>query len=50
MEVFTRHAENTPLALMLKANVPVNAPLDFIKAQTLMEVEKMSKAMTEIHA
>jgi hypothetical protein len=35
---------------MLKDNVPVNAPLDFIKAQKLMEVEKLSKAMTEIHA
>jgi hypothetical protein len=34
----------------LKDNVPVNAPLDFIKAQKLMEVEKLSKAMTEIHA
>jgi hypothetical protein len=30
--------------------VPVNAPLDFIKTQNLMEVEKLSKAMTEIHA
>jgi Chromo (CHRromatin Organisation MOdifier) domain len=30
--------------------VPVNAPLDFIKAPKLMEVEKLSKAMTEIHA
>jgi hypothetical protein len=30
--------------------VPVNAPLDFIKTQKLMEVEKLSKAMTEIHA
>jgi hypothetical protein len=50
MQVFTGHAETTPLALMLKDNVPVNAPLDFIKAQKLMEVEKMSKAMTEIHA
>jgi hypothetical protein len=30
--------------------VPVNAPLGFIKEQKLMEVEKMSKAMTEIHA
>jgi hypothetical protein len=40
----------TPLALMLKNNVPVNAPLVFIKAQKLMEVEKLSKAMTEIHA
>jgi hypothetical protein len=42
--------ETTPLALILKENVPVNAPLDFIKAQKLMEVEKLSKAMTEIHA
>jgi hypothetical protein len=30
--------------------VPVNAPLDFIKAQKLTEVEKLSKVMTEIHA
>jgi hypothetical protein len=50
MQVFTGHAETTPLALMLKDNVPVNAPPDFIKAQKLMEVEKLSKAMTEIHA
>jgi hypothetical protein len=35
---------------MLKYNVPVNAPLDIIKAQKLMEVEKLSKAMTGIHA
>jgi hypothetical protein len=33
MQVFTGNAETTPLALMLKDNVPVNAPLDFIKAQ-----------------
>jgi IS30 family transposase len=32
MQVFTGHAETTPLAQMLKDNVPVNAPLDFIKA------------------
>jgi hypothetical protein len=50
MQVFTGHAETTSLALVLKDNVPVNAPLDFIKAQKLMEVEKMSKAITEIHA
>jgi hypothetical protein len=50
MQVFARHAESIPLALMLKENVPANAPLDFIKAQKLMEVENMSKAMTEIHA
>jgi hypothetical protein len=49
MQVFTGHGQTTPLALMLKDNVPVNAPLDFIKAQKLMEVEKLSKAMTEIH-
>jgi hypothetical protein len=35
---------------MLKENVPVNAPLDFIKAQKLVEVEKLSKAMAEIQA
>jgi Chromo (CHRromatin Organisation MOdifier) domain len=50
MQVFTGHAETTPLALMLKENVSVNAPLDYIKAQKLMEVEKLSRAMTEIHA
>jgi hypothetical protein len=50
MQVFTGHAETRPLALMLKDIVPVNAPLDFIKAQKLIEVEKLSKAMTEIHA
>jgi hypothetical protein len=50
MQVFTGHAETTPLAVMLKDNVPVNAPLDYIKAQKLMEVEKLSKAMTEIPA
>jgi uncharacterized protein YueI len=50
MQVFTVHAETTPLVLMLKDNVPVNAPLDFIKVQKHMEVEKLSKAMTEIHA
>jgi Chromo (CHRromatin Organisation MOdifier) domain len=50
MQVFTGHAETTPLALMLKDNVPVNAPLDLIKAQNLIDVEKLSKAMTEIHA
>jgi hypothetical protein len=50
MQVFTGHAETTPLALMLKDNVSVSAPLDFIKAQKIMEVEKLSKAMTEIHA
>jgi hypothetical protein len=32
MQVFTGHAETTPLALILKDNVPVNSPLDFIKA------------------
>jgi hypothetical protein len=50
MQVFTKHAETTPLTMMLKDIVPVNAPLEFIKAQKLMEVEKLSKAMTEIHA
>jgi hypothetical protein len=50
MQVFTEHAETTPLAPMLKDNVPVSAPLDFVKAQKHIEVEKLSKAMTEIHA
>jgi hypothetical protein len=50
MQVLTGHAKTTPLALMLKDNVPVNAPLYFIKAQKLVEVAKMSKVMTEIHA
>jgi hypothetical protein len=36
--------------LMLKYNVPVNEPLDFIKAQKFVEVENLSKAMMEIHA
>jgi hypothetical protein len=50
MQVFTGQAETTPLALMLKDNVPVSALLYFIKAQKLVEVEMLSKAMTEIHA
>jgi hypothetical protein len=50
MQVFTGQAETTPLALMLKKNVPVNAPLDCLKAQKLMEVKMLSKVMTEIHA
>jgi hypothetical protein len=50
MQVFTGHAETTPLALILNDNVPVSAPLDFIKAQKPMEVENLSKAMTKIHA
>jgi hypothetical protein len=49
MQVFTGHVETTPLALMLKDNVPVNAPvnapLDFIKAQKIIEVEKLSMAI-----
>jgi hypothetical protein len=50
MQVFTEHAKAKPLALTLKDNVPVNAPLDLIKAQKLMEFEKLSKAMTKTHA
>jgi hypothetical protein len=38
MQVFTGHAETTPLALMLKDNVPVNAPLEFTKAQKHIKV------------
>jgi hypothetical protein len=50
MRVFTGHAEAIPLALMLKDNVPVNAHLDFSKAQYLVEVGNLSKARTEIYA
>jgi hypothetical protein len=50
MQVFTGHAETSPLALILNNDVPVNVPLDFIKVQKRMEVEKLSKAMTEIYA
>jgi hypothetical protein len=50
MQVFTGHAETTPLALMSKDSMPVNVPLDFIKEQLLNEDEKLSKIMTEIHA
>jgi hypothetical protein len=50
MQVFTEDAEAITLALVLKDNVSVNTPLDIIKAQKLMEVEKLSKAMTEIHS
>jgi hypothetical protein len=32
MQAFTGHAKTTPLSLMLKGNVPVNALLDYIKA------------------
>jgi hypothetical protein len=35
---------------MLKKNVFVNAPLDFIKAQRLITVEMLSNTITEIHA
>jgi hypothetical protein len=34
----------------LRDDVSLNAPLDFIKTQNLMEVGKLSKAMAEIHA
>jgi hypothetical protein len=37
--------ETTTLALMLKDKVPINAPLDFCKAQRLVEVEKLSKVL-----
>jgi hypothetical protein len=50
IQTFTGHAAMILLALMLKDNVPVNAPLDFIRAQNLMKLEKLSSALTEIHA
>jgi hypothetical protein len=50
MQVFTGHAKTTPLALMLKDNVPFNEPLYFIKAQKIVVVEKLFKAIVQIHA
>jgi hypothetical protein len=50
MQVLTGHAETPLLALMLKDNVPVNEYANLIQAQKLVEFEKISKAMTEIHA
>jgi hypothetical protein len=32
MQVFTVHVKTIPLVLMLTDNVPVNAPLDFIRS------------------
>jgi uncharacterized protein YueI len=43
LQVFTEHAETTPLALMLKDKVPVDAPFYFIEAQKVMKVEKLSR-------
>jgi hypothetical protein len=39
MQVFTGHAETIPSALMLRDSVPVNALLDFVKEQKLMDVK-----------
>jgi hypothetical protein len=50
LQVFTGNAETTPQALLLKDNVPVNAPLALIKAQNLTAVKKLSKDMTDIQA
>jgi hypothetical protein len=50
MQVFTVHAETTPLALMLKNNVPVDARLGFINAPKLTKVDKPPKAMEVFHA
>jgi hypothetical protein len=46
-QVFTGQAEATPLALMLEDNVPVKTPPDFVKKR--IEVEKLSKTMTDVH-
>jgi hypothetical protein len=50
MQVFTGDAEMTSVAMMLKDKVPVNASLDVAEAHDLMEIEKLSKTMTEIRA
>jgi hypothetical protein len=42
MKICTENAETTPLALIMKENMPVTVPLDFINAQKLMEVEKLA--------
>jgi hypothetical protein len=44
MQVFTGHAATISLVLMLMDIVPVNTPLDFFKAQKLIEVKKLFKA------
>jgi hypothetical protein len=49
IQVFTEHAATITLALMLNT-VPGNAPLVFIKAQRLIDVEKLSNTVTETHA
>jgi hypothetical protein len=50
IQVFTGHAETIPLAQMLIGNVPVNAPLEFIKAQKIEEAEEQSKVIPQVHA
>jgi hypothetical protein len=43
MQVFTGCDEMTPLLLILKYNVPVNATLDFIKAQNLWRLRSCQR-------
>jgi hypothetical protein len=49
-QAFSGHAKTTPLPLMLKDNVSINAPHNYIKVQKLIEFEEPSKALAEIHA
>jgi transposase InsO family protein len=39
MQVFTGHKETTPLALILKDNVPVHAPLDFSRRRSFWRLK-----------
>jgi hypothetical protein len=48
MQVLTGDAVTTPIALVWKENVLVKAPPDFIRAQKILKVEKLSKAMIKI--
>jgi hypothetical protein len=47
MQFFARHSETIPLALMLKDNVPVNEPLDFIKCYALLRMRPLSISCAE---
>jgi hypothetical protein len=43
MQVLTGHTETSPLVLMLQDNVPVNAPLDFIRTQNLVRLRRCQR-------
>jgi hypothetical protein len=41
MQIVTENSYKIPMVLMLQDNVAVSAPRDFVKAQKLMEVQKL---------